>query len=108
MAAPPQSKFDPADHPGNLYEAFGEFIDSFKYEYDAIAKAPPTGTTDVDAWIQLDKRKQLLGRFSSRKFQRDFEDETTLEERSTITFDQAGAKMMARYKPSQNVYTGSL
>ena len=103
MAAPPQSKFDPADHPGNLYEAFGEFIDSFKYEYDAIAKAPPTGTTDVDAWIQLDKRKQLLGRFSSRNFQRDFEDETTLEERSTITFDQAVAKMKARYKPSQNV-----
>ena len=50
MAAPPQmSKFDPADHPGNLFEAFGEFIDSFRYEYDVIAKALPAGTDDTAA-----------------------------------------------------------
>ena len=97
------SKFDPADHPGNLYEAFTEFIDSFRYEYEAIAKAPPTGTADADAWIQQDRRKQFLGRFSSRNFQRDYEDETTVAERTTITFDQLVAKMKARYKPSQNV-----
>ena len=104
MTAPPQMlKFDPADHPGNLYEAFGEFIDSFQYEYEAIAKAPPTGTTDTAAWTQQDKRKQLLGRFSSRNFQRDFEDETSLTERAGITFDQLVAKMKARYKPTQNV-----
>ena len=104
MAAPPQmSKFDPSEHPGNLFEAFGEFIDSFQYEYDAIAKAPPAGTADAGAWIQQDKRKQLLGRFASRNFQRDYEDETTADERSTITFDQVVVKMKARYKPTQNV-----
>ena len=72
MAASITSKFDPADNP-----AFGEFIDSFKYEYEAIAKAPPAGTADSAGWKQLDKRRQLLGKFSSRNFQRDFEDETT-------------------------------
>jgi len=51
------------------------------------AKAPPAGTDDTAAWVQQDMRKQLLGRFSSRNFQRDFEDETAVAERPTITFD---------------------
>ena len=103
MTAPTRvSKFDPDDHPGNVYEAFSEFIDSFKYEYEAIAKPPPAGTENPDAWIQLDKRKQFLGKFASRSLQRDFEDETTADERSTITFDATVTKLKARYKPSQN------
>ena len=58
-------KFDPAEHPGNVYESFIEFIESFEYEYEAIAKQPPAGTADVPGWTALDKRKQLLGRYAS-------------------------------------------
>ena len=95
-------KFDPADHSGNVYEAFVEFINAFAYEYDAISKPPPAGTENPAAWILLDKRKQLLGRFASRNLQRDFEDETTVTERATITFNDTVIKLKARYKPSQN------
>ena len=33
-------KFDPDLHPENVYDAFEEFVDSFRYEYDVIAKYP--------------------------------------------------------------------
>ena len=57
MASAHLTKFDPTDHMGNLYDAFCEFIDSFRYEYEAIAKPPPAGTEDVASWTALDKRK---------------------------------------------------
>ena len=50
-------KFDPACHGGNVYDAFCEFIDAFKYEYEAIAKNPPTGTEDDQVWKQQNMRK---------------------------------------------------
>ena len=103
MATSTLSKFDPDDHPGSVYEAFNEFIHAFRYEYEAIAKAPPAGTQDADAWTQQDKRKQMLGKYSSKNLQDHFEDETTETERSTITFDQMVAKLKARYKPTQNL-----
>ena len=103
MASAPFSKFDPADHPGNVYDKFCEFIDAFGYEYEAFAKPAPTGTDNVNAWAEQDKRKQLLGRCASRNMQRDFEDETTSTERSTITFTNAVTKLKARYKPTQNL-----
>ena len=102
MASTQFRKFDPNDHPGNVYDGFIDFIDSFAYEYDAIAKAAPAGTQDTAAWTQQDKRKQLLGRFASRAFQRDYEDVTTETERSTLTFDAMVTKLKERYKPSQN------
>ena len=34
-------KFDPEDHQRNFYESFCDFVDSFQYEYDAIAREPP-------------------------------------------------------------------
>ena len=95
-------KFDPAEHPGNVYESFIEFIESFEYEYEAIAKQPPAGTTDIPGWTALDKRKQFLGRYASRNLQKDYEDETTTAERTTMTFDDTVNKLKARYKPTQN------
>ena len=78
------AKFDPDEHPGYVYDAFVDFIDSFAYEFEALGRVPPTGTTDVAAWTEQEKRKQLLGRYASRALQLDFEAETTTAERSTI------------------------
>ena len=95
-------KFDPAEHAGNVFEAFTDFIEAFAYEYAAIAKPAPTGTENVPAWKEQDKRMQLLGRFASRNLQRDFVDKTTEEERDTITFKATVDKLLERYRPSQN------
>ena len=67
MASTPHlRKFDPAEHIGNVYDAFLDFLGSFAYEYEVLAKQPPTGTADTNAWTQQDKRKFLLGLFASR------------------------------------------
>ena len=34
-------KFDPEEHKENTLEAFQDFVDSYKYEYEAIAREPP-------------------------------------------------------------------
>ena len=103
MASAHFTKFDPAEHPGNLYDAFCEFIDAFAYEYEALpGRTAPTGTTDVEAWTELDRRRQLLGRFASRNLQKDFEDEVAEADRSTITFKDTVKKLKDRYKPTQN------
>ena len=65
------SKFDPADHAGNVYDAFTEFVGSFTYEYEALGRVAPAGTADVEAWLELDKRKILLSRCASRNLQKD-------------------------------------
>ena len=103
MASAHFTKFDPAEHPGNLYDAFCEFIDAFKYEYEALpGRTAPTGTVDTAAWTEQDKRKQLLGRFASRNLQKDFEDEVVERERSTISFTDTVKKLKDRYQPTQN------
>ena len=59
-------KFDPEDHKNNVYEAFVEFVDEFKYEYDAIAKDPPKDLENDaarTAWVKQNKRKIFLGKF---------------------------------------------
>ena len=97
-------KFDPEEHPGDLYNAFGEYINMYQYEYEATAKSPPAGS-DVEkaAWIQQDKRRQLLGRFASRNLQKDFEDIVVAAQRSTITFDETVRLLKDRYKPTRNL-----
>ncbi len=92
----PLQKFDPAAHPGNVHDAFSDFVEAYAYEYAAIAKPVPAGTQDIPAWTEQDKRKIFLGRFASRNLQRDFEDETEEAERTTITFTAAIAKLKAR------------
>ncbi len=96
------SKFDPTEHPGNVYDAFVEYVEAYEYEYAAIAKPPPAGTADEGAWTAQNKRKQFLGRFASRALQKDLEDETTAEERAALTFASMVDKLKARYKPTQN------
>ena len=95
-------KFDPTEHVGNVYDAFVDFLGSFAYEYEVLAKPPPAGTLDAAAWTQQDKRKYLLGRFASRNLQLDFEAETTEDERATISYDATIQKLKDRYKPTQN------
>ena len=102
MASTRLRQFDPAEHPGNVYDAFCEFVDRFTYEYEAVAKPAPTGTTDLEAWTAIDKRKQFLGRYSSWNLQKDYEDETTAAERANISFADTVTKLKARYKPSRN------
>lgn len=47
-------KFDLATPQANVLEAFCDFIDSFGYEYEAIAKYPPAGeATEQLNWVTL-------------------------------------------------------
>ncbi len=78
MAASCQlGKFDPELHRTNVYDAFVEYVEAFQYEYDVIAKDPPSEVTDKDKWIKINKRKVFLGRYASRTFQKDYEDTVT-------------------------------
>ena len=95
-------KFDPADHPADLFDAFINFIDAFAYEYEAITKEPPSGESDVAKWHDLNRRKQFLGKFASRNFQKDFEDCVPLAERATLTFTELVTKIKERYNPTKN------
>ena len=99
-------KFDPELHKGNTYDAFVDFVDSFAYEYDAIAKEPPSSLkepAEIDAWIQQNKRKQFLGRFASRNCQKDYEEEVPQQEdRNKMTFNGMVDVLKKRYKPTKN------
>ena len=98
-------KFDPELHKGNTFDAFVDFVDSFAYEYDAIAKEPPNHLkepAEIDAWIQQNKRKQFLGRFASRNLQKDYEEEIAPGERNNITFTRMVDALKQRYKPTKN------
>ena len=57
---------------------------------------------DPAAWHALNKRRQFLGKYVSRNFQRDYEDTVGEPERSTITFAEMVKKVSDRYKPTQN------
>ena len=70
-------KFDPEEHKGSVYEAFNEFVEEFRCEYDTIAKDLPRELESNDAqedWIQQNKRKIFLGRFASRNLQKEYEE----------------------------------
>ena len=82
--------------------AFIEFVGAFEYEYEALGRVAPTGTTDTAAWLAQDKRKILLGKYASRNLQKDYEAETTTTERATITFTETITKLKARYLPTRN------
>ena len=96
-------KFDPEPHRENVYDAFNEFVNAFAYEYEAIAKDPPSDTVNKESWVELNKRKIFLGRFASRNLQVDYEDAVPTEERSTITFTTMVQRLQARYKPTRNL-----
>ena len=95
-------KFDPADHPENLHDAFVEFVESFKYKYDAIAKDPASDLTleQKSAWIQQNMRKQFFGKFFSRNFQKDYEDTFSETWRFTLVLNELVEEMKVRYMPT--------
>ena len=97
-------KFDPEDHKGDVLQAFKEFVDSYAYEYEAISKDPPKelDAAAKAAWIEQNKRKLFLGRFSSRNLQRAFESVTTEEERSTLPFKELVTKLNEHFKTGRN------
>ena len=97
-------KFDQEEHKGNALQAFGEFVDAYTYEYDAIAKDPPKEMNDGEkaAWIEQNKRKLFLGRFSSRNLQRTYESVTSETERSTLAFKDLVSKLNDHFKTGSN------
>ena len=53
-------------------------------------------------WIELDKRKQLLGKFASQNLQKNYEDVILQPESTTITFTTMVQRLTAHYKPTRN------
>lgn len=102
MAEASLAKFDPEACPQGTFEAFSEFVDQFAYEYDAIAKNPPREETDTAAWIQQNKRKIFLGKYSSRALQKEYEDCTTENERDAMTFTDMVKTLKDRFKIGSN------
>ena len=77
------------EHRDNLYDSFHEFVDSFHYEYDAIAKNQSNRDANIQAaQIEQNKRKTFLGRFALRNFQKDYEDVALPANCSAMTFSQ--------------------
>ena len=95
-------KFDPSQDPANVHKNFVEYIAAYAYEYEATKKPAPAGTEDLEAWNEQNKRRQFLGKYVSREFQRDFEDAVEEDRRATITFSEMVAIMEKRYKPTRN------
>ena len=98
-------KFDPSEHQNNISEAFDEFTNSFHYVYEAIAKEPPTSVDTAalkKSWIQQNKRKIFLGKFSTRALQKELEEVATAEEITTMTFDTMVTKLKTRFGLSKN------
>ena len=79
-----------------------EYVEVFQYEYDAIAKDPPSEVTDKDKWIEINKQKVFLGRYASRTFQKDYEDTVAPTQRTDPKFKDLVAKMKSRYEPTRN------
>lgn len=102
MAEANLSKFDPEACPQGAYEGFCEFVEQFCYEYEAVAKEPPKDTTDKEAWIEQNKRKLFLGKYSSRALQKEYEDCTTEEERKAMPYSGMVDKLKTRFKSASN------
>ena len=101
-----EPKFDPNIIPDGLSEAFQEFVYQFGYTYDALNREPPSSITEEagrTAWIEQDKRKVFLGRYAHRNLQKQYEDLTTVQERSTLSFEQMVKKFKDKFKLSSNL-----
>ena len=98
------NQFDPALHNENLLQSFNEFFSSFDYSYAAIAKDPPSNISEEEkvAWIDTNKRKIFLGRFSTRNLQKEYEEVTTETERCTLGFKDMLSKFRTRFNLSSN------
>ena len=97
-------KFDPENHKGNLLESFNEFVKEFQYSYEARAKQPPD---DLNAaarrrWVETNKRRMFLGKFSTRNLQKHLEEISTEAERSEMTFTELCNRLRERFQLSSN------
>ena len=86
-------KFDPNRHQDGLLEAFDEFAAQFSYVYDALNREAPNALQPAHkvVWVERDKRKVFLGRYSDRNLQK-HEDMTASEERESMTFTRMAEK----------------
>ena len=60
-AATALKKFDQELHKGNAFQAFQDFIDSYRYEYEAIAKDPPKEVEGAEAIMAQVKTVKIIG-----------------------------------------------
>lgn len=70
--------------------------------YGALGRTPPSGTTDIAQWQNLDKKQILLGKYSTRAFQKDFESTISETNRATTTFSQLVIALKTKYASTIN------
>ena len=75
-------KFDTYRNQDGLLEAFDEFAAQFSLVYDALNRESPNALQPAQkiVWVERDKRKVFLGRYSDRNLQKRYEDMTAPEE----------------------------
>ena len=97
--------FDPESfEKGEVLNKFNDFVKSFSYSYEAIAKDPPAELTgdDKTQWIERNMRRIFLGKFGSRNLQRELEEVSTADERLNMSFTEMTAKFRERFQLSSN------
>ena len=97
--------FDPEQEHGSILEAFSEFVAKFSYQYEALNREAPRSLTEAPAitqWRDTDKRKVFLGRFSHRNLQVLYEDLSTEEQRTGMTFKNLVTLFTDHFKQSTN------
>ena len=100
-----ESIFDPEIYEkGEVLEKFNDFVKSFAYSYEAIAKEPPAELTVAEKtqWIQKNKRRIFLGKFGSRNLQKELEEVSTADERLNMSFTEMTTKFRERFQLSSN------
>ena len=71
MAAASQlGKLDPDKHRANVYDAFMEYVEAFQYEYDSIARDPPSDETDKTHGLKSINTRYSLVDMHQRAFRR--------------------------------------
>ena len=97
-------KFDPNRHQDGLLEAFDEFAAQFSYVYDALNREAPNALQPAHkvVWVERDKRKVFLGRYSDRNLQKRYEDMTAPEERESMTFTRMVEKFRREFRLNSN------
>ena len=99
-----ETKFDPNKHQDGLLEAFDEFAAQFSYVYDALNREAPNALQLAQkvVWVERDKRKVFLGRYSDRNLQKRYEDMTAPEEREFMTFTRMVEKFRREFRLNSN------
>lgn len=99
-----QAKFDPDRYPDGLLEAFNDFLATFIYSYEALAREPPANLQPAQRrlWLGKDKRRVFLGKFAHRNLQKRYEDITTQQERDDMTYERMVARFQQEFTLNAN------